>query len=140
MIPQQLRIRHSAERRPPELGLESFLVNAVHQSLHVRVSVGEFLRIKLPVAHIILPTVVKRDPRKSQPLRRRKCVIHLLRLNFSSISPCAPDGAESVSGSGGHLETLLDHEAPVIDERAEVVSLVDGDERAKGMKTFTGIE
>src|ERR1700679_2690682 len=139
MIPEQFRVRHSAERRPPELSLESFLVNTVHQGLHVGVSVGEFLGIQLPITHIVLPTVVERDPRKSQSLCRRKCVIDLLRLNFPAISPGAPNGAESVIGSGRHLETLLYHEAPVIDESTEVVSLVHGDERSKGMKTFTGV-
>ena len=69
MIAQQFRVRHSAERRPPELGLESFLVNAVHQGLHVGISMREFLGIKRPIAHIVLPTVVERDPHKSQALR-----------------------------------------------------------------------
>src|SRR5438309_1543883 len=137
MIPKQFRIWHSAERRPPQLGLESFLVNAVHQGLHVSVSAGELLGVKRPVAHIVLPTVVERDPRKSQAFHRRKCVIYLLRLNLSSISPRAPDGAESVVGSGGHLEPLFHHEAPIVGERAKVVSLMDGDEGAKRMKTFT---
>src|SRR5450755_1702702 len=109
------------------------MVNAVHQGLHVSVAVREFLGIKLPIAHIILPAVIERDPPKSQSLRRRKRVIHLLRLNFSSISPCAPNGTEGVVGSRGHLETFFHHEAPIIGERAEVVSLMDGDEGAKGM-------
>ncbi len=81
MIPEQFRVWHSAERRPPELGLESFLVNAVNHGLDVSVSVGEFLGIKRPIAHIVLPTVVERDPHKSQAFHRRKCVIHLLGLH-----------------------------------------------------------
>src|ERR1051325_6451128 len=140
MIPQQFRVRHSAERRPPELGLETFLVNAVLQSLHVSVAIGKLLGIKLPVTHIVLPAIIQRDPPKSQSLRRRKRVIHLLRLNFSSISPCAPDCAEGVIGSRGHLETLLHHEPPVLRERAKVVSLMDGDEGAKGMKRLAGAQ
>src|SRR5947208_9321038 len=96
MIPEQFRVLHSAERRPPELGLESFLVNAVNQGLYVSVSVGEFLGIKSPIAHIVLPTVVERDPHESQVFHRRKCFIYLLRVNLSSISPRAPDCAESV--------------------------------------------
>src|SRR4051794_24240765 len=136
MIPQQFRVRYSAERRPPKLGLESFLVNAVHQRLNIGISVGKFFGIKLPIAHIVLPAVVERDPGKSQSLRRRKRAVHLLRLNRSPISPRAPDGAESIIGRGGHLETLLHHETPVIGERAEVVSLMDGDESTKCMKTF----
>src|ERR1035437_6931252 len=138
MIAEQFRVWHSAERRPPGWGLESFLVNAVNQGLNVSVSVGEFLGIKRPIAHIVLPTVVQRDPHKSQAFPRRKCVIPLLRLHRSAISPRAPDSAESVVGSGGRLEPLFHHEASVVGERAEVVSLVDGDEGAKRMKTFTG--
>src|SRR5205823_9558098 len=125
-------------RRPPELGFESFLVNAVNQGLHVSVSAGEFLGIKRPIAHIVLPTIVERDPHKSQAFYRRKCVIYLLRLHRSAIPPRTPDCTERVLGSAGHLETLFHHEAPVVGERAEVVSLVDGDEGAKRMKTFTG--
>src|ERR1700728_3830349 len=140
MIAKQIRAWHSAKRRPPELSFASFLVDAVHQGLHVGVSVGEFLGIKLPIAHIVLPTVVERDPDKSQALSGRKCVIYLLGLNLSSIPPGAPDGAESVVGSGGGLEPLFHHEAPVIGECAEVVSLVDGDEGAKRMKAFAGDE
>src|SRR4029077_6873526 len=136
MIAKELRVWHSAERRPPELGLESFLVDAVHQGLHVSVAVWKFLGIKLPIANIVLPTIVERDPPESQSLRRRQRVIHLLRLNLSAISPRTPDGAERVIGSRGHLKTLLHHEAPVVGERAEVVPLVDRDEGAKGMKTF----
>src|SRR5438067_2452404 len=79
---------------------------------------------------------VERDPGKSQSLRRRKRARHLLRLNRSSISPRAPDGAESVAGRSCHLETFFHHEAPVIGERAEVVSLMDGNESSKRMKTF----
>src|SRR6267143_5810908 len=140
MIPEQFRVWHSAERRPPQLGLESFLVNAVNQGLHVSVSVGEFLGIKRPIAHIVLPTVVERDPHKSQAFHRRKCVVYLLRLHRSAISPRAPDGAESLVGSSGRLEPLFHHEAPVVGERAEVVSLVDRDEGAKRVKTFTRAE
>src|SRR3954447_10737287 len=136
MIPQEFRVRYSAERRPPELGLESFLVNAVHQCLDIGISAGKFLAIKLPITHIVLPAVVERDPRESQSFGGRKRAIHLLRLNRSSISPRAPDGAESIIGRGGHLETLFHHEPPVIGERAEVVSLMDGDESTKCMKTF----
>src|SRR5580692_2294880 len=94
MIPQQLRVWHSAERGPPELGLESFLVNTVHQGLHVSVSVGELLGIERPIAHVVLPTVVECDPLKSQSFYRRKRVIHLLGLHRSAVSPCAPNGAE----------------------------------------------
>src|SRR5271166_4461490 len=124
MIAEQFRVWDRAERRPPELGFEAFLVNAVHQGLHVSISVGKFLGIKLPVSHIVLPAVVERDPRKSQSFCRRKRVIHLLRLNVWSISPRAPNGSESVTGSCSDLETSLHHEAPVIGERAEVVSAV----------------
>src|ERR1700730_12480508 len=138
MIPKKFRVWDGAERRPPELGLESFLVNAVNQGLHVSVSAREFLGIECPIAHVVLPTVVERDPRKSQALHRRKRVIHLLRLHRSAISPCAPDGPESIVGSGGRLEPLFHHEASVVGERAEVVSLVNSDEGAKRMKTFTG--
>src|SRR5438552_13500028 len=116
------------------------MVNAVHQGLHVSVAIGKLFGIKLPIAHIVLPAVIERDPPKSQSLRRRKRVIHLLRLNFPSISPGAPDCAERVVGSRGHLETLFHHEAPVVGERAEVVSLMDGDEGAKGMKIFAGAQ
>src|SRR5579872_5558582 len=133
MIAKQLRVGHGTERRPPELSLEPFLVDAVHQGLHVGVSVWKFLGIELPITDIILPTIVERDPLKSHSLRRRKRVIHLLRLNLSAISPRTPDGAERVIGSRGHLETLFHHEAPVVDERAEVVPLMNGDEGAKGM-------
>src|SRR5450759_626212 len=101
MIAEQSRVWYSAERRPPELGLESFLVNAVTHGLHFSVSVGEFLGIQRPIAHVVLPTVVERDPHKSQAFHRRKCVVHLLGLHRSAISPRAPDCAESVVGSGG---------------------------------------
>src|ERR1700722_3743754 len=101
MIAEQFRVGNSAERRPPELSLESFLMNAVDESLNVSVAVGEFLRIERPIAHVVLPAVVERDPFESQPLRRRKGVIHLLRLYRSAIAPRAPDGTESVIGSCG---------------------------------------
>src|ERR1700733_13402270 len=140
MIAEQRRVWHSAERRPPELGLESFLVNAVHQGFHIGVSVGEFLGIKLPIAHIVLPTVVEGDPLESQSLCRRKRVVDLLRLHRSAISPSAPNRPETILGSGGHFKPLFHHEAAVVGEGAKVISLVDGDEGAKGMKAFTGTQ
>ncbi len=101
---------------------------------------GKFLGIKLPITDVVLPTVVECHPSESQTLYRWQRAIHLLRLDRSAISPRAPDRAESVLGSCRHLETLLHHEAPVVNERAEVVSLVNGDEGAKCMKTFAGAE
>ena len=114
-------------------------MNAVNQGLHVSVSAGEFLGIERPIAHIVLPTVVERDPRKSQAFHGRKCVIYLLRLHRSAISPRAPDCPESVVGSSSHLEPLFHHEASVVGERAEVVAPVDSDKGAKRMKTLTGV-
>src|SRR6202041_988173 len=46
----------------------------------------------------------------------------------------APDCSESVVRSGGHLEALFHHEAPVVGEHAEVVPLMDGDKGAKRME------
>src|SRR5580692_7129200 len=135
MIAEKFRIGYSAERRPPELSLESFLMNTVYQGLHVRIAMRKLLGIECPVAHIVLPTVVECHPLKSQPLRRWKGVIYLLRLHRSPISPGTPDGTESVIGSCRRLKSLLHHEAPVAGERPEVVSLVNRDEGAKGMKT-----
>src|SRR5882724_7684238 len=114
MIAQQLRAWHRAERRPPELSFESFLVNAIHQGFHVSISFGEFLRIKLPIAHVVLPAVVECHPLKSQALHRRERVIHLLRLDRSAISPRTPDSTESLIGSRGHLEPLPCHEPSVV--------------------------
>src|SRR5580693_4209774 len=97
----------------------------------------ELFGIELPIAHIVLPAVVERDPLESQSLCRRKRVIHLLRLYRSAVSPRAPDCPKAIGGSRGHLEPLFHHEAAVAGERAEVISLVDGNESAKGMKAFT---
>src|SRR5580658_11141313 len=115
-------------------------MNAVYQSLDVSVAVGEFLGVERPIAHIILPAVVECDPHKSQALCRWKCVIYLLRLHRSAISPRAPDGTESIIGSCGCMEALFHHEAPVVGERPEVVSLVNRDEGAKGMETLSRVE
>src|SRR3954468_8782127 len=136
MLTEQFGSWYSAQRRPPKLGLESFLVNAIHQGLHVSISVGEFLGIELPITHIILPTVVEGHPCETQALHCRERVIHLLRLNCSAVSPRAPDCTKTAVRSFSHLKTLLHHEASVVSERAEVVSLVDCDESAKSMKTF----
>src|SRR5258708_39624969 len=103
-------------------------MNVVDQRLDVSVSTGEFLGIQRPIAHIVLPTVVERDPHKSQAFSRWQRVIHLLRLNGPAISPRAPDGPESVSGRGGCVTALLHHELPSIAERTRIVFLATSDD------------
>src|SRR5580704_14983324 len=140
MVLQQFRVRHSAERGPPQLRFKALLVDSIYEGFHIRVTVRKLLGIESPIPHIVLPTVVQRDPGESQSLDCRQRVVNLLWLNGSAIAPCAPDGAEGAVGRRGHLEALLHHETAIVQQSTEVVSLMDGSESAKCMKTFSGSE
>src|SRR4030095_8770203 len=135
-----LGIRNRAEWRPPELRLESLLVNLVHHCFDVGIAAWKLLRIELPIAIIVLPTVVQGDPGKSHALNCGQCVIDLLRLEVASVSPRAPDRSESTFWGFGHLEPLFQHEAAVRKQRLEIVSVMHGNERAKGVEVFAGLQ
>src|SRR5438876_12418355 len=95
MIFQQARIGDCTQRRPPQLRPESFLMNSIHQSLHIGVAVGKFLGIEQPIPIIILPAVIQSDPGEAQLLRGWKRVIYLLELNLTAITPSTPDRPNS---------------------------------------------
>src|SRR5215469_16280524 len=97
----------------------------------------KFLGIEDPIADIILPSIVERDPSESQSLHGWQRVVHLLGLNRPAVSPRAPDCAEGTIRCRGHLEPLLDHETSVVSQSAEVVPLMDGREGTKSMKTLS---
>src|ERR1700730_1806429 len=111
-------------------------MDAVNQGLHIGVSMRKFLGIEDPIADIILPSIVECDPTESQSLNGWQRVVDLLRLDRSSVSPRAPDCEEGAIGCRGHLKALLDHEASVVGQGAEVVPLMDGSEGSKSMRTF----
>src|SRR5947208_884594 len=111
-------------------------MDAVNQGLHIGVSMRKFLRIKDPIADIILPSIIECDPTESQSLHGWQRVVDLLGLNRPAVSPRTPDCTESTIRRRGHLEALLDHETSVVGQGAEVVPLMDGGKGAKSMKTF----
>src|SRR5215472_2081855 len=115
-------------------------MDAIHQSFHVGVSVGIFLRIKLPIADVVLPSVIERYPNESETFDSRQRVVKLLRHHGTAISPGAPDRSVSVVRGFGHREALLYHEAAILDQSAEVVSLMHCDESAESVKAFSWIE
>src|SRR4029077_2275269 len=96
----------------------------------------KFLRIELPVTIIFLPAVIQRDPGKSHPLNCWQCLVDLLRLEVAPVSPSAPDRSKSALRRFGHLEALFHHELTVGQQRLEVVSYVDCNERAKRVDAF----
>src|SRR4030095_2753780 len=63
-----------------------------------------------------------------------------LRLEVASVSPRAPDRSESTFWGFGHLEPLFQHEAAVRKQRLEIVSVMHGNERAKGVEAFAGLQ
>src|SRR5215475_9059177 len=113
-------------------------MDTIHHGFDVSITVRKLLRIELPIAIIVLPTVVQRDPGKSHALDGGQRVVDLLRLEVPSVSPSAPDPSESALRSFGHLEPLFQHEPAVGKQRLEVVSVVHRNESTKGPEAFAG--
>ena len=62
MLFEQLRIRDSAQRRPPQLCFESLLMDAIDQGFHVGIAMRKFLGVDGPIAIVVLPTIVQHNP------------------------------------------------------------------------------
>jgi hypothetical protein len=62
VLVDERRVGVHGQRRPPDLGFESFLVNAVDERLHVLVAVGVFFGTQKPVPLGGLEAIVHRDP------------------------------------------------------------------------------
>src|SRR5271165_7675887 len=101
-------------------------MNSINQRLHIRIAMGVLLGIERPIPHIVLPSIVERDPNESQALDRRERIEQLLRLHRPSVAPRAPDRAKRVIRRRGHLETWFHHGAPEVGQSAEVITLMDG--------------
>ena len=69
------------------------MVDPVHERLHIRVAAGKFFRIEGPIAHVVLPSVIERDPDEAHTFHGRQGVMDLFGLKGPSVSPGAPDGA-----------------------------------------------
>src|SRR5678816_162697 len=132
-----IRDRDSAQRGPPELCFEPFLVNSIHHSLDVGITTRKLLRIQLPVTVVVLPPVVERDPRESHPFDCRKRVVNLLRFEVPAVSPGTPDCSEGLLGCRSHVESQLRHVSAVAQERLKVVPVVYCNEAAKSVEVFT---
>ncbi len=98
MLFQELRIRNGAQRGPPQLRFESLCVDAIDQRFHVGVAVGKLLGVYAPIAIVVLPTIVQRDPGEAHLLDRWKRVVHLLELHRAAVTPRAPDRAKRAVG------------------------------------------
>src|ERR1700722_5242519 len=98
MIPEQLRIGDSAQRRPPELRFEALFVDAIDQRFHIGVAMWELLGVDGPLAVVVLPTIVQGYPGETHFLDRRKRVVDLLELDRTPVAPCAPDRAKGAVG------------------------------------------
>ena len=66
MLLHQFRAGIGGQRRPPQLGLETFGVNLVHQRPHVGVAIRKLLRLQEPIALRGLPAVIQRDPGEAE--------------------------------------------------------------------------
>src|SRR5215472_14243397 len=96
MLLEQFRIRHGAQRRPPQLRAEAFRVYAVDEGSHVLIAIRKFFRIQFPIANIVLPTVVESDPLEAESFCCRQGIVDLLRTDGASVAPSAPDRAFAV--------------------------------------------
>jgi len=73
-------------------------VDAIHEGLHVSVTVGKFLGIEGPIADVILPSIVEGDPGEAQTLHGWERFVDLPGLNRAAVAPRAPDRAEGIVG------------------------------------------
>ena len=100
----------------------------------------KLLGVDTPIAIVVLPTIVQRDPGETHLLDRRKRVVHLLELYRAAVAPGAPDGTKSAVGRRSHLKSLPHHKTSIFRERAKVVSLMHGDKCAESMEDLARIQ
>ena len=114
MIPDQFRTRIRGQRRPPQLGLEAFGVDLVHQGPHIGVALWKLLRLEEPIALRGLPAVIQRDPGEAQLFHDRKRAVDLAGRELPAVSPGAPDGAERAVGRCVKMNALRNHHLAII--------------------------
>src|ERR1039458_115855 len=109
----------------PQLGLETFGMNLVHQRAHIRVAMRKLLRLEEPIALCGLPAVIQRDPGEAELFHDRKRAVDLAGRELPAVSPGAPDGTERAIGRCVKMNALRNHHVAVIAQRLKVVAFVD---------------
>src|SRR6185436_17048123 len=88
----------------------------------------------------LLPAVVESHPAEAEPLRHGNRRFDLLRREITAVAPRTPDRLERAGRRGGQLNALPHHHALIVTQRAEVVAVMNGNERAKCPEAFAPSE
>ena len=128
------------QRRPPQLGLETFGVNLVDEGPHIGIAVWKLLWLQEPITLRSLPSVVQRDPGEAELFHDRKRAIDLARRELPAVSPSAPDGTECAIGRSVKMNALRNHHFAVIAQGLKIVAFVNGGEGAKCFQRRTRLQ
>src|SRR5580704_3576028 len=115
-------------------------MDTIDERFHVGIAMRKFLGVDGPIAIVVLPTIIQRDPGKTHLLNGRKRVVDLLELHRAAVAPGTPDRAKRAVGRRGHLKSLSHHEAPVFRKCAKVVPMMHRNKCAKSVEALSRLD